>query len=156
MDDTDMDDTSADEPAPTLVAIEVVVLDLETALAFFGSTLGMPVVHRGPALDTAGELAVVDAGGIAVTLLAPVADGDDVLSDRTPRFTQLVFATPDVARLRHRIEQRGIGVEATGPERAFVPPQAAEGVIGPHVALTFTVVDHGADVIGTVRPDRSP
>lgn len=131
----------------TVFGLEILVPGINEATAFLSGVLGLPVVHRGPAEDGSGEIAVLDAGGLALTLVEAADSGPTVIVDRSPRLTQIVFnvAADDAVTWQERIAERGVPVRAAGPGRFFVPPEVAAGILGVDTALTFTVVDGDDD-----------
>jgi catechol 2,3-dioxygenase-like lactoylglutathione lyase family enzyme len=139
------DTAVSDEPALNLVGVELLVDRISPALDFFVSTLGFALVHSGPADDASGEIAVIDAGGVAITLLEPSDEGQQVIADRTPRLTQLVFGLGQdgMDRLFDHISERGVSVARLSDQRFFVPPEVAGGIVGSEIALTFSAVDEG-------------
>lgn len=129
-------------PPPNVVGFELIVGRLSDALGFFADTLGLPVVHRGAAPEANGEIAVLDAGGVALTLFEPSDEGTMVVADRTPRLSQVVFGVSEDGVGLHldAIVERGVSVHAIDEGRFFVPPDVAEGIVGFRTALTFTSV----------------
>lgn len=96
-------------PAPLFRRIDTVILrvsNLETAVRWYESVLGLPSVHR----DEAVRLAVLALDGTSLTLwergageAAPAADAAG---------TYPIFATGDAAGARERLVARGV---AAGP-----------------------------------------
>ena len=121
----------------SVAGVELLVAGLDDAITFFSDVLGMPVVHRGPAGHAPGEVAVIDGGGIAITLFEPAASGDGVLADRTPRFSQLVLGGPPEAcdRANAAIVQAGVPLHRADEAGVFVPPEAALGILGFNAAI---------------------
>ena len=123
----------------SVVGIELLVDRLDRALDFFHGILGYEVVHRGDSHDADGEIAIVDAGNIAIVLFRPADDGPRVIADRSPRVSQLLFAADgdELPAWRKRIAEHGISTGAAG-DRFFVPPDISAGLVGFDVSLTFT------------------
>jgi catechol 2,3-dioxygenase-like lactoylglutathione lyase family enzyme len=133
-------------PSVNLVGLELVVPDLDAALALLVEALGLEVVERRRSEDPAGEIAVLLAGAVGITLLQPSDAGPGhVLADRQPRVTQLVFgADPrEVDNLMTAIAELGISVQLLDAERFFVPPAAAQGVLGVRTAVVVAAVAVG-------------
>ena len=135
-----MDDA---EGAVNVIGIEVLVSRLNEAVDYLSGVLGFPVVWRGPAHDATGEMAVLDAGPVAITLFEPSTATDDLASivpDRTPRLTQIVVGASDdvVTAAIDRTTEAGVSVQRIDDERSFVPPAVLEGVLGFPTTLMFT------------------
>jgi len=126
-----------------VIGLEILVPRLADALTFFVDALGFDLAYRGPARDVSGEAAVLDGGTIAVTLLEPAESGPGLLSDRTPRVTQLVFgaAGESVLALAERMQSAGVATREHSDGRVFVPPDVAAGILGFEVALMFGPVE---------------
>lgn len=130
-----------------VVGLEILVRGIDEALPALVDGLGWEVVYRGPSGDVAGERVVLDAGSITVTLLQPAASGDAVLSERTPRVTQIVVGGPpdDVANVDQRLGGLGVPTHDGGPGRRFVPPEVAAGLLGFETALMLQQIVDDAD-----------
>ena len=132
----------------TLLGIEIVVGDLDRAVALFTDVLGLEVTHRGPSPLIEADTAVVDVGSIAITLLAPKDHGPGrVLPNREPRVSQLVLGaatTADLADLRERVVESGLAVVAVDDASFYVTPEAVSGALGVSAAIV-AVPAPGAD-----------
>jgi catechol 2,3-dioxygenase-like lactoylglutathione lyase family enzyme len=119
---------------PTLLGLEIVVGDLDRALALLVDVLGLRLVTRAPADLVEGEMAVVDCGSVAITLLAPAAHGPGpILGNRDPRVSQLVFGAAGdgrVARLQQEMAESGLAVAPAGPSGFFATPESMVGALG--------------------------
>lgn len=128
-----------------VVGLEFIVRRLSDAVNVFCDAFGWKVVFRGPSGEVAGEVAVLDAGSITVTLLEPADHGPGLLSDRTPRLSQLVVGGPpdDTAAAVDRLVRLGLPTHAGGPGRRFVPPEVVTGVLGFETAVMVMDVGDG-------------
>lgn len=130
------------DPTPTVIGIELLVRDLEPALLALTDGFGCELAWRGPSPDVDAEVAVLDAGAITITLIAPTSTGRPTIPDQQPRLSQLVFGL-DAAELPDRIaalRELGIAVADDGL-RPYVPPKVAEGVLGERTALVLTTLE---------------
>lgn len=121
---------------------------IDAALALFVDALGLELLERRASTDPVGEVAIVAAGDAMITLLAPADHGPGfVLSDREPRLSQIVLATPaaDVADLASRVTEAGVPVQTSSDTSFFVTPSGCQGALG---AKTAVVVAGVADEIG--------
>lgn len=121
-----------------LIGFELIVPDLERALALFVDLLGFEVHDRSPSTLVVGEMAVVTDGRVAVTLLEPASDGEGrILPDRTPRLSQIVFANAQPAELLEEMIEAGV---ATAPTESgfFLAPGSAAGLLGIETAVVIT------------------
>jgi catechol 2,3-dioxygenase-like lactoylglutathione lyase family enzyme len=123
----------------TLLGIEIVVSDLDRAVAFFADVLGMEVLQRGPSALVEGETALVDAGAVAITLLAPKDHGPGrVLPNREPRVSQLVLGAGSpaaLAGLRDHVVEAGLAVVPVDDASFYVTPEAVTGALGIATAI---------------------
>lgn len=126
-----------------LVGVELIVAELDDALALFVDALGLELVERRASTDPVGELAIVAAGDAVITLLAPSDKGPGfVLPERVPRLSQIVLATPsaDVAELASRVTEAGVPVQTTSDTSFFVTPSGCRGALGVKTAVVVTGV----------------
>jgi len=126
----------------TMVGIELVVTDLDRAVEMFTDVLGCTLLSRGPSGLVVGEVALIDANGMMVSLLQPASSGaGTVLAIREPRLSQIVFAAAAAGG--------GGGAEAVAIEAGFsvVPmdnggfhlsPESVEGALGLPIAIVVT------------------
>lgn len=126
-----------------VVGLELIVERLAAAVDVFTDAFGWEVVFTGRSGEVAGDVAVLDAGSIMVTLLCPDDHGPDMLSDREPRLSQLIVGgdAAQVAGAVDRLVRLGLPTRTAGPERRFVPPEAAAGVVGFETALMLHVTE---------------
>lgn len=122
--------------------------DLDRAVELFCDVLDLPLLRREPATMVTGELAVVDLGGLLLTLLCPAADGDgNLLADRTPRLSQLVFGV-DGADADQRLAvlhgllrtaaEHGLATQQSVAGYGYLTPESVEGAVGQPIAIVAT------------------
>lgn len=119
--------------------------DLDRAVELFCDVLDLPLLRREPATIVTGELAVVDLGGLLLTLLCPAADGDgNLLADRTPRLSQLVLSVDGAdADQRHAVlhgllrtaAEHGLATQQSAVGYGYLTPEAVEGAVGQPIAI---------------------
>jgi len=133
-----MDNLAESSPAG-LLSIELIVESMERALELFSGILGLEVLSRGPSSLVAGEVAMIDAGGCVITLLEPSAAGDGtILSERTPRLSQIVLASPSAEALRNSSMRAGLAVVPLAGDSFYMTPEAVAGALGQRVAVVVT------------------
>lgn len=123
-----------------LLGLEIIVGDVDRAVALFVDVLGFSLHERGPASLVSGESAIVTDGTVAITLLCPTTDGDaPILPDRRARFSQIVLAVaPDaIDGARESVVEAGLSMTPTG-DGFFIGPEVVEGALG--VAAAVVVV----------------
>lgn len=132
------------DSSATIVGLELLVPDLDDALAFFVEQVGFAVAHRGPSPEVAGEIAVLDAGPVALTLIQPLDGPAAPIPDQSPRLTQLMISADEPSLLAERVLDAGLPVETVDATTMFVPPLAMQGVLGFRAAVVVTApVDDG-------------
>jgi catechol 2,3-dioxygenase-like lactoylglutathione lyase family enzyme len=130
-----------------LLGLEIVVGDLDRALALLVDVLGLELLSRAPADLVEGETAVLDCGSVAITLLAPAAHGPGpILGNRDPRVSQLVFGAAGdgaVARLQREMIESGLAVAPAGPSGFYATPESMVGALGmPTAVVVVPGPDH--------------
>lgn len=119
--------------------VGVAVDDLESALALYEGTFGMPVAHRETVTDQGVEAVLLDVGDCHVELLRPLGERTAVgkfLARRGPGLHHVAYRVDDIesalARLRE-LEIELIDSEPrTGIRRsrvAFLHPRSTGGVL---------------------------
>lgn len=123
-----------------MVGLELVVGDLDRAVELFTSVLGCSLVSRGAATLVVGEVAIVDANGLMISLLQPAAAGDGtVLALREPRLSQLVLVSTDDRAETSALEA---GLSVVPMAHGFhLSPESVEGALGIPLAVVVTRVD---------------
>jgi methylmalonyl-CoA/ethylmalonyl-CoA epimerase len=119
--------------------VGIAVAELDAAVATYGSSFGMTVVHREVLEEHGVEAALLDAGEGHVELLAPLGDDTPLarfLARHGPGVHHLAYRVGDIdatlAELRARAvelidEEPRVGLRAS--RVAFVHPRAAGGVL---------------------------
>ena len=132
----------------TVLGIELVVDDLDRAVELFTDVLGCALLSRGPAVLVAGELAVIDAGAMVVSLLAPAVSGaGPLLGHREPRLTQIIMSSPNsghTAQVMKRSIEAGLSV-VPGVAGFHLDPDGIEGALGQMVAVVVTTLERDSD-----------
>lgn len=122
------------------LGIELIVTDIDRAVALFVDLLGFEVHQRGDSELVAGEIAVVTDGHIAITLLEPTTEGTaPILPDRTPRLSQLILGA-DAAELdevTEAIVEAGLALTPTS-NGFYLKPEGVGGVLGIETAVVVT------------------
>ncbi len=135
-------------PVPAkLVGFELIVHEIDSALALFVDAMGLELVSRHTSTDPAGEIAIINAGDAAITLLKPATDGPGhMVPKREPRLSQIIFSTgvDDVTELASDVAEHGIAAQRVDDARFFVPPAVCEGLLGIHAAVVVIGIDDDA------------
>jgi methylmalonyl-CoA epimerase len=119
--------------------VGVAVDDLETAVALYSDTLGMPVEHRETVEAQGVEAVLLGVGGSHVELLAPLGDETPVgrfLAKKGPGIHHTAYRCADVAQAIEQCRARGLRMIDEQPRRgirdslvAFVHPASTGGVL---------------------------
>ncbi len=124
------------------IGLELIVDDLDRAIELFTEVLGLPLLSRTPSELVLGEVAVVDAGSVVISLLQPASSGEgSLLAERAPRLSQLIFDADDLAAVRERSIERGLSVAPTDAKRFHLSPESVQGALGQPVAIVMARVD---------------
>jgi methylmalonyl-CoA epimerase len=119
--------------------VGVAVEDLESALALYTKSLGLPLVHRETVSEQGVEAALLDVGDSHVELLQPLSPETAVgkfLARRGPGLHHVAYRVADVeqtlaelaeAGMRLIDEQARTGIR--GSRVAFVHPASTGGVL---------------------------
>ena len=113
------------------LGLELIVADIDRALALFVDLLGFELHQRGASDHVAGELAVVTDGSIAITLLEPSTVGTaPILPDRTPRLSQFILgANPDdLDEVTEAVVEAGLAMTPTS-SGFFLTPEGVGGAL---------------------------
>jgi catechol 2,3-dioxygenase-like lactoylglutathione lyase family enzyme len=126
----------------TLLSVEIIVDSLDRALEFLVGILGCDLIDRRPSENPVGEIALVDAGSIVLSLLEPSSAGPGyVLPIRDPRFSQLVFsAAGDDDQAEHGCIDAGLAVTQLDGGGWYLSPPAVAGALGVFTAIVVTPV----------------
>jgi len=122
----------------TMVGIELVVVDLDRAVEMFTDVLGCTLLSRGPSGLVVGEVALIDANGMMVSLLQPACSGDGtVLAIREPRLSQIVFGA-SVSGAEAVAIEAGFSVVPMDNGGFHLSPESVEGALGLPIAIVVT------------------
>jgi catechol 2,3-dioxygenase-like lactoylglutathione lyase family enzyme len=138
-----------------LIGFELIVQEIDSALALFVDGLGLELVERRMSVDPAGEMAIIASGDTAITLLQPATSGPGhLLAKREPRLSQIIFSVDKerIDELAADVNEAGIPAQGIDATRFFVPPPATEGLLGFQTAIVVAGIDHDAQL--DAQPDR--
>ncbi len=141
-------DTAVSSPSPAealgpvVTAIDHVgfaVRDLDEAIAFYGRTFGLPLVHREVNEEQGVEEAMVGIGGSAIQLLAALRPDSAIgrfLERNGEGIQQVAFRVTDVEVAAQRLRDAGLRLLYDAPRRGtagsrinFVHPKDCGGVL---------------------------
>lgn len=119
--------------------IGVAVEDIDSALALYGESLGMPLVHRETVADQGVDAALLDVGHGHVELLQPLGPETAVgkfLARRGPGLHHVAYRVEDVGAVLDQLAGAGLRliderprVGIRGSLVAFVHPASTGGVL---------------------------
>ena len=119
--------------------IGVAVEDLDTALALYEGTLGMPVVHRETVEEQGVEAVLLDVGDGHVELLSPLGPDTPVgrfLAKKGPGLHHVAYAVTDIERTLAELSEQGVELIDSTPRTgirdsrvAFVHPRSTGSVL---------------------------
>jgi methylmalonyl-CoA epimerase len=119
--------------------IGVAVEDLDAALALYGESLQLPLVHRETMAEQGVEAALLDVGDAHVELLRPLSPDTAVgkfLARRGPGLHHVAYRVDDVERTLSALADAGMRLIDEHPRRgirgsrvAFVHPASTGGVL---------------------------
>ena len=129
--------------------VGVAVDDLDSALALYEGTFGMPVAHRETVSDQGVEAVLLDVGDCHVELLRPLGERTAVgkfLARRGPGLHHVAYRVDDIESALARLRELDIELidsePRTGIRRsrvAFLHPRSTGGVL-------TEIVEPAADV----------
>jgi catechol 2,3-dioxygenase-like lactoylglutathione lyase family enzyme len=127
----------------TLLSVEIIVESLDRALEFLVGVLGCSLIDRHPSDNPVGEIALVDAGSIVLSLLEPSSAGPGfVLPTRDPRVSQFVFSATGVDDPAERVcADAGLAVEQVAQGGWYLAPAVVAGALGIACAVVVTPVE---------------
>jgi len=127
------------QSASVAIGIELIVEDLNRSIELFVEVMGCELVSREPSSLIEGEVAVLDAGNIVISLLEPVKSGSGaMLGERSPRLSQIIFGSPDAhdtTATFDRAVTAGLSVSDIRDGRFHITPDSVRGALGQFVAL---------------------
>ncbi len=134
--------TPAEVLGPVVIAIDHVgfaVRDLDAAIAFYGRTFGLPLVHREVNEEQGVEEAMVGIGDSCLQLLAALSPDSAIgkFLDRSGEgIQQVAFRVTDVDVASARLREAGVRLLYDAPRRGtagsrinFVHPKDCGGVL---------------------------
>jgi len=129
--------------------VGVAVEDLDSALALYEGTFGMPVAHRETVSDQGVEAVLLDVGDGHVELLRPLGEDTAVgrfLARRGPGLHHVAYRVDDIDAALAQLREQGVELIDSEPRTgirasrvAFLHPQATGGVL-------TEIVEPAADV----------
>ncbi|MGI8557432.1 MAG: methylmalonyl-CoA epimerase [Solirubrobacteraceae bacterium] len=119
--------------------VGVAVADLDSALALFEGTFGMPVSHREVVQEQGVEAVLLNVGEGHVELLAPLGEQTPVgkfLAKRGPGIHHVAYRVEDVAAAIATLRGKGVPLIDESPRNgisgsrvAFLHPRGSGGVL---------------------------
>jgi catechol 2,3-dioxygenase-like lactoylglutathione lyase family enzyme len=129
----------------SVLAVELIVDDLDRAIELFTDVVGCELIARGPSTSIVGEVASIDAGSIVINLIQPASTGDGtILGDRTPRTSQIIFGSADDDvrdAARERAVEAGLSVMRLGGHHFHLTPESVKGALGLSTAIVVASID---------------
>jgi methylmalonyl-CoA/ethylmalonyl-CoA epimerase len=129
--------------------VGVAVEDLDSALALYEGTFGMPVAHRETVSDQGVEAVLLDVGDGHVELLRPLGADTAVgrfLARRGPGLHHVAYRVDDIDAALAQLREQGVELIDSEPRTgirasrvAFLHPRATGGVL-------TEIVEPAADV----------
>jgi methylmalonyl-CoA/ethylmalonyl-CoA epimerase len=129
--------------------VGVAVEDLDSALALYEGTFGMPVAHRETVSDQGVEAVLLDVGDCHVELLRPLGEDTAVgrfLARRGPGLHHVAYRVDDIDAALAQLREQGVELIDSEPRTgirasrvAFLHPRATGGVL-------TEIVEPAADV----------
>jgi len=119
--------------------VGIAVADLDSAIALYEKTLGMPLVHREKVTEQGVEAVLLDVGDGHIELLEPLAEETPVgkfLAKKGPGLHHVAYAVSDVTAALAELAEQGVELIDTTPRRgirdsrvAFLHPRSTGGVL---------------------------
>jgi methylmalonyl-CoA epimerase len=119
--------------------IGVAVEDIDAAMALYGGSLRLPLVHRETMAEQGVEAALLDVGDAHVELLRPLGPDTPVgkfLARRGPGLHHIAYRVEDVEQTLRALAEAGMQLIDERPRRgirdsrvAFVHPASTGGVL---------------------------
>jgi methylmalonyl-CoA epimerase len=129
--------------------VGVAVEDLDSALALYEGTFGMPVAHRETVSDQGVEAVLLDVGDGHVELLRPLGEDTAVgrfLARRGPGLHHVAYRVDDIDAALAQLREQGVELIDSEPRTgirasrvAFLHPRATGGIL-------TEIVEPAADV----------
>ncbi len=119
--------------------VGIAVADLDSAIALYEKTLGMPLVHREKVAEQGVEAVLLDVGDGHIELLEPLSEDTPVgkfLAKKGPGLHHVAYAVADVSAALAELAEQGIELIDSEPRRgirdsrvAFLHPRSTGGVL---------------------------
>jgi methylmalonyl-CoA/ethylmalonyl-CoA epimerase len=119
--------------------VGIAVEDIDAALALYGETLGMPVVHRETISQQGVDAALLDVGDSHIELLQPLGPDTTVgkfLARRGPGLHHVAYRVASVEETLQALSAAGVRLiderprtGIRGSQVAFIHPSATGGVL---------------------------
>ncbi len=117
----------------------IAVESLEQAKAFYGGTLGLPLLFEEEIESERVKVAAYDGGGIRIELLEssdPEGPVGKFLAKRGPGLHHVCYSVPDIRRTLDELKGKGIEPIGTAPrpgahgcQVAFLHPKTSGGIL---------------------------
>lgn len=119
--------------------VGVATEDLESAIALYEGSFGMPVAHREKVESQGVEAVLLDVGDSHVELLAPLGPDTPVgkfLARKGPGLHHVAYAVDDIEEALSKLKEAGVDLIDNEPRTgirgsrvAFLHPKATGGVL---------------------------
>jgi methylmalonyl-CoA epimerase len=119
--------------------VGIAVADLDSAVALYEKTLGMPLVHREKVAEQGVEAVLLDVGDGHIELLEPLGEDTPVgkfLAKKGPGLHHVAYAVSDVTAALAELAEQGVALIDSEPRRgirdsrvAFLHPKSTGGVL---------------------------
>jgi len=119
--------------------VGIAVADLDSAIALYEKTLGMPLVHREKVAEQGVEAVLLDVGDGHVELLEPLGEDTPVgkfLAKKGPGLHHVAYAVSDIEATLSTLSGQGVELIDSEPRRgirdsrvAFLHPRSTGGVL---------------------------
>ncbi len=119
--------------------VGIAVADLDSAIALYEKTLGMPLVHREKVAEQGVEAVLLDVGDGHIELLEPLGEDTPVgkfLAKKGPGLHHVAYAVSDVTAALAELAEQGVALIDSEPRRgirdsrvAFLHPKSTGGVL---------------------------
>jgi methylmalonyl-CoA epimerase len=119
--------------------VGIAVADLDSAVALYEETLGMPLVHREKVAEQGVEAVLLDVGDGHIELLEPLGEDTPVgkfLAKKGPGLHHVAYAVSDVTAALAELAEQGVALIDSEPRRgirdsrvAFLHPKSTGGVL---------------------------
>src|ERR1700722_2286462 len=115
--------------------VGIIVADIDSAIAVYGETFELELVHRERSDELGLDIALLQVGESRIELLAPTKP-DSVLADATLGMHHIAYGVADIDAALELLAAREVDLIDTTPRTgvlasriAFVHPHAAAGIL---------------------------